>query len=336
MWQKEYPVLSQDSDFVHGNSQLALLEKELISQSAFEQYQSASDLQDLAKLLSDTVYAGKIESCKTIDKLIEDETIRFRDELYSLVPEKKHNILDAFFRKYDYNNLKICLKTILAGRELNSSDLSTAGTMTAVEIIGCFDEERKDPIPFDVDIEEIKNLYKKEREMRSVDALCDKAYYKELVETIGDTGDEFLTDYIRQMIDLKNILIFIRCKNTGLPQSKFLLSGGYISTAVYDIYESEAGYEAVLTISDFQPYREVIAKGIEALRKTDSYAELETSVRNYFLVLISDLQDSFFSMKPFIGYMLAKEHELGLIKKLYIHIKNRIPFGKEKDRLYYA
>jgi vacuolar-type H+-ATPase subunit C/Vma6 len=336
MQQKEYSVFAQDADFVHGGSQLALLEKEMITQAEYELYRNASNLQELAKLLSDTVYAGRFETGKSIDELIEEDTISYRDDLYSLVPAKVHSLLDAFFRKYDYNNLKISLKTKLADREIKPEDLSRAGTMTPEEIIACFDEDRKEPIPFRVDIEGITNLYKREKEMRTVDAICDRAYYSELLDTVYEFGDPFLLDYIHQMIDLKNILIFIRCKNTGLPQEKFLLSGGYIDDEAFALQESETGYESVLTTSDFQKYREILVKGVESLQKTGSYAELETSVRNYLISEIMDLQDNFFSMKPFIGYLLAKEHELGLIKKIYIHIKNNIPFGKEKDRLYYA
>lgn len=336
LYAKDYPVIDDTSKYAFAGARLALMEKELLTQSDFEQFKMCATVQDFAKMLSDTVYAGLLESGDTIDQMIEMETIRFRNELYEIMPEADHWLLDTFFRKYDYNNLKICLKTHLTGREIPVNDLSRAGVMPPEELAEYFSEEKKGWLPFPINYEGIKESYRKEKELRLIDAEVDRAYYRELLGAIRTLGDPSMSDFMAQWIDLKNIMIFTRCKMTGLPMSMFLLEGGYIEDEAYEKFDAEPNIDVAFTSPDFQIYLSVYRKGLESLEKTGSYAELDTAVRNYFINLLTGVQDCFFSIKPFLGYLLAKEHEISLIKKFYIHIHNHIPFGKESDLAYYG
>jgi len=331
---RDYPAITATSKYAFAGARLALLEKELLTQNEYEQIKMCETVTDMAKLLSDTVYQGKFETGMDIGTLVEEEILRFKKELYEIMPEDDYQVLDVFFRKYDYNNLKICLKTYLIGNQINPEELSKVGTITPEELASYFEGERMVWLPFNVDFKQIEDIYKKEKEMRLIDAVVDRAYYNELLNVIENLGDEFFIDYVYQMLDLKNIMIFIRCKTTGLPLDKFLLKCGYISRDAFDKFAEEPNLDVAFTSPYFITYRDVYQKGLETLEKTNSYSELETAVRNYLISLLKEVQDGFFSIRPFIGYLLGKEHEISLIKKAYIHIHNRIEFGKERDLLY--
>ncbi|MCD4782676.1 MAG: V-type ATPase subunit [Candidatus Eremiobacteraeota bacterium] len=331
---KDYPVITATTKYAFAGARLALLEKELITQTEYEQLKVCETVSDMAKLLSDTVYQGKFETGMDIGTLVEEETLRFKKDLYEIMPEDDYGTLDAFFRKYDHNNLKICLKTYLIGNQINPDELSKVGSITPEDLASYFEGERMVWLPFNVDFKRIQDIYKKEKEMRLIDAIVDRAYYSELLNTIKKLGDDFFVDYIYQMLDLKNILIFIRCKTTGLALDRFLLKSGYISRDAFDKFIDEPNIDVAFSSPYFITYRDVYQKGLETLEKTNSYAELETAVRNHLISILKEVQDSFFSIRPFLGYLLGKEHEISLIKKAYIHIHNRIEFGKERDLLY--
>ena len=92
--------------------------------------------------------------------------------------------------------------------------------------------------------------------------------------------------------------------------------------------------DSLVACPDLYLYRKVITDGLTALEKTSSYSDLETSIRNYIISLLGDVRNVIFSIKPFIGYLLAKEHELNLLKKFFIHITNSMEFGTERDLSY--
>ncbi|MFP4498381.1 MAG: hypothetical protein ACLFQV_09250, partial [Vulcanimicrobiota bacterium] len=64
------------------------------------------------------------------------------------------------------------------------------------------------------------------------------------------------------------------------------------------------------------------------------YAVLEAEIRNYFIWNIKQVRDYFFSIKPFVAYLLAKLHEINLIKKIYIEVENGLNFDSGRDIVY--
>ena len=336
MYQKTHPVLTPTTKYAYAGSRLALMERDLVEQSQFDQIKLASNVQELAKMLADTSYAGKFEGEIDITRFIEEELIKLKSEIYEIIPDEDKWFYDLQFKKYDYNNLKICIKASLMDKEIKHEDLSKVGEIPPEELVAYFREERMKWLPFPIDYFFIAELYKKEKEMRLVDAYIDRIYYSELFRASVKLKDDFYYDYLQQQIDLKNLLIFIRCKTTGLPMEKFILPGGYLSSESFEKFSEEPHIEVAFASSEFQNYRDVYQKGLETLEKTGSYMELESSFQNYLISLLTEAQDDFFSIRPFIAYLLAKEHEINLMKKVYIHIHNGIDFGKERDQLYYG
>lgn len=336
MIHKNYPLMDNAEKYAFACARLALLEKTLLTQGQVNQLKMASSLQDLAKMLSDTGYAGLLESHEDISHIIDGEILKFKKELYEIVPADDYWVLDIFFRRYDYNNLKICLKTYLTGRDIPVSELSKTGCLPPEELTEFFQETRLEWIPFPIDFFAIKESYEKDGEIRIVDVIADKAYYDELLSAMKKLNDDFFLDYANKLIDLKNIIIFTRCKLNKLSVKDFLLEGGYMEKDAFLKLAEEPNIDVAFTSPDFRIYKDVFQRGLEVLEKTGAYTVLETDIRNYLMSMLTEVQDCIFSLKPFIGYLLAKEHEINLLKKIYIHIHNHIDFGKEPDLVYYV
>jgi len=333
MYELDFPVLGEPSKYAYANAVLAIMEKKLLNQSQLDQLRVAGSMKEFTRMLSETGYVSYLEEGKEISDILEIEMIRTRDELYEILPDEIHWFFEVFYRKYDYNNLKMLLKSNFLERSFPLDELSRVGTILPVELQELVEGEKFDELPFEVDFDYIENSMSRSRELRLIDAVLDKAYYNELLGAAGKLGDSFFLDFIKQQIDLKNIVIFIRCKRTGLVLERFLLDGGYIDLDVFERYSGE-NMDILTSSSDFYMYRSIIEKGLISLKKSSSYGELETAIRNYFISLLTEVRHYFFTVKPFIGYLLAKEHELNLLKKFYIYISNLLEFESERDLSY--
>jgi vacuolar-type H+-ATPase subunit C/Vma6 len=329
----DLPVLDNPSDFAYAASSLAILEKDLLSQSQFDQLRAADGFKDFLRLLQDTGYASYVEDSQDIKAMVEEEAMKTRQELFNILPPEILPFFDIFFRKYDYNNLKILLKSRYMNVPAPTGELTRLGVIPVEELVNLFEEGSLEDLPFSVDFDELDSMMRRGKDLQIIDSLLDRAYYRELLASAQELGDSFFLDFVRQQADLKNIIIFIRCRKTRVSLPGFLLDGGYIDPDVFEKFSGE-GTEALATSPVFADYRQVISQGIAVLEKTGSYSDLETLVRNYLILLLRESRHYIFTIRPFIGYLLGKEHEQALLKKYYVYVKNHLEFGGERDIAY--
>jgi V/A-type H+/Na+-transporting ATPase subunit C len=330
----ENPIFGKPGKYGFAGPVLSIFEKEMISQGQVEQLKTAANIKELMRMLSDTVYAPYFEKDLGIDELVETEIIKIRESLYELIPEKDHWFFDTYYRRYDYNNLKMALKSYFMGKPVPVSELSEAGNLSPEELAGYINDEKFDDIPLEFDFESLEKEFKSSGELRVIDTVLDKAYYSEYKNAADKLGDEYFLDYLKEEIDLKNILIFIRTNKADLPMEHYLLSGGSIEKIDFCKYAGDSSVDALMSDSVFSDYRGIIRDGLGVIEKTGSFAEIETAIRNHLISLLKEGRDVMFTVKPFIGMLIAKEHEVQLLKKIFIHVSNNIEFGIERDLVY--
>ena len=212
-------------------------------------------------------YGQYLETGLDINQIVEAEIKSTREELYEILPEKIHVFFDVFYRKYDYNNLKMLLKSFFLEREPDPAELSPVGTIPPAELTELFAGAKFEEMNLEFNFEQIDDRMKKTRELRLIDAMIDREYYRELLATARKLGDKFFLDLTRQQIDLKNIIILIRCKKTDLPLETFLLEGGYIDGDVFQTLFGE-NLDTLVSSPDLYLYRKVISEGLSTMEKT--------------------------------------------------------------------
>jgi V/A-type H+-transporting ATPase subunit C len=327
------PLFGGPIRYGFSGSILAILENQLLNQNKIEQLKVAENLKEFMRQLSDTVYGHYFDKNIGINDLVEAETLKTKETLYEILPEDIHWFFDKYYRRYDYNNLKMLIKSYFMEREFPLEDLALEGDIPPVNLLHYFEEENFEELPFEINLEELRQSYKKTGELRIIDAALDRQYYREYLDAVEKLGDPFILDYLRKEIDLKNIVIFIRSFKAGLPMEDYLLDGGKIPVEEFLKHKGE-GTDVLICDVEFHDYKAVIQDGLSVLDKTGSFTQLETSVRNHLIEMLTETKDIIFTVKPFFGYLIAKEHEIQLIRKLYIHISNHIEFGAERDLVY--
>jgi V/A-type H+-transporting ATPase subunit C len=94
--------------------------------------------------------------------------------------------------------------------------------------------------------------------------------------------------------------------------------------------ETVENFAAELTST---PYAELAAEGIREWSEERSFTAFERLSDNYLIDYIKPAKYIVFGVEPLIGYLLAKEHEMKLIRIIMIGKLNDLPPEVIKERL---
>jgi len=141
------------------------------------------------------------------------------------------------------------------------------------------------------------------------------------------TKSDFLKDFIKRFVDLYNIKTFLRMQYQRQPLETLkinLIEGGYILKAAFiNLFAKER----------INFYPEVIKEGIAQIEKDGDFSLLEQEIGDYLINLMRPAKYMFFGPEAILGYCLAKENELGLLRLILLGKINNISPKKIQQRL---
>jgi len=103
--------------YMYAVARLRAMENRFLDASFFSRLIESATLEDALKSLNETVYAQWIAASSEagFDKLIDSELIAACEDLARFVPDKE--LLDIYRMPYDFNNVKVILKSLFKVRE---------------------------------------------------------------------------------------------------------------------------------------------------------------------------------------------------------------------------
>lgn len=134
-----------------------------------------------------------------------------------------------------------------------------------------------------------------------------------------ETENLFLINYVRLLIDILNVITFVRLRQMKKPWtffSKIFLQGGQMAESLF-----VGGYEENYhKLADrFRPYgfAEIIEKGGEKVRETGMYSLLEKLCDNKRIEYIKDAKYISFGIEPAAAYLIAKDSEIKNLRMIF-------------------
>lgn len=238
----------------------------------------------------------------------EEKTYGF---VFSALPEKSE--LELFKYQKDYHNAKAALKAEFLG--IDSEKYLVSGGNFEPKVMADMIRERtfiflstemKDAI------NEAVELFGKGRDPQEIDIILDKACYSEMLKSAESFGNLFLIGYVRLLIDILNVITFVRLRQIGKPWAffkKVFLEGGLIPENLF-IGGYEENYQQLA--DKFVPYGfgEIIEKGAAKVKTTGMYSLLEKLCDNKRIEYIKDAKFVSFGIEPAAAYLVAKESEI--------------------------
>ncbi len=277
------------SDYIFPCVVVRSKEVELLDREEMLKLMDLDSVQDIMNVLAEHGYGdGKeLENPRDFEKILSKNMEETYETVYSTIPDEKE--LNFFKYPNDYHNLKVLLKAEFLKTDA-SNLLIDSGTIPAEQMEEML--RRRDFTQMTVEmrnsVDETIELFAKSRDPQEIDLRLDQACYKDMLTDAEESGNEFLKEYVMQLIDLLNIDSFVRLKEIGKPRTfykRVFLEGGNL-----DENAIEQRSAAIVN--------EVGVSGVE------KYLD------NQKMDFVKDALYVPFGIEPIVGFLQAKETEV--------------------------
>ncbi len=326
-----------EDNYIYAVTRIRALENKLLDKPKIDRMVEAKNPEEVIKVLYETSYAGSISEVNGIEDyevMLSKELENTYDMVKKMAPEPE--LIDILLLKYDIHNLKVLMKSSFLNEE-NDDLLTNVGTIEPVKLKEMIRE--KNFVFLDPEIkrglDEIINSFSIDPDPQIIDIILDRCLYTVMIQIAENSKNSFMTEFVKLQIDLINIRMFIRVKAMGYGRE--FLKKAFIGDGRLD-YEffSESIDEPVDSLKDkllISDYSNVITEGIDSYTKTKSLMRFEKLSDDFLLEYVKKGKYVAFGIEPIVGYIIAKENEVKIIRIIMVGKINNINNELIRERL---
>jgi V/A-type H+-transporting ATPase subunit C len=316
---------------IFANTRAKAKELNLFSEERLLRMMECAELRDAVRILYEANYGGGliVDDEKDFEKVLLEEQRLVTDFVKEVAPE---NIgFECFFLRNDYHNIKTLLKAKYGGITDISQMIMPDGIYSLDTLKTRVDSGKLDFTPYLAEAFETieKRFEVGEGGPRIIDTLIDKAMFHDIVDRLKKDCDEYVRQYFITLIDTTNILSLLRVFDINGQMSFFagyFIEGGSLDISFFTECASDP-YNKLPAALRWTQYQEIAAKIEQGL------PVYETAQDNLLLKIFSANKNDMFSVAPIIGYYLAKQNEIKVIRVVLVCIKNKVPKEEMKKRV---
>lgn len=314
------------------------LENKLLSRDKVERMVEAGSASEVLKVLSETEYAtgvSELDEPHDYEKMLSGEIQRLYEFFQTISPDPE--ITDLFFIKYDFHNLKVLLKARYLGRDEDDILIESGGTLPLDLLKEAIKEEDYSQLP-----DYIRQALKKIDEAMNhrvdplkIAAILDKAMYKHIFDVCKKKKNGFVLEYFTMQADLINIRTFLRVRKIDESfefLKELLLPGSELDEDFFFEIMKEPVEHIVDRLVN-KKYGKVVKQGVEAFLDTGSLSTYERLMDDFLLSFVKASRWNPLGIEPIIGYLLAKENEIRIIRIIMVGKVNNLPSQIIRERL---
>ncbi len=303
-------------------------EKSLLNSSDVEQMLSFKSDNELLKFLIDKGYGEG----KSIDEVISSHTNNVWDYLEKTAPDFR--IFDLFIIQNDAHNLKVVLKSIMAGK-MHDELLVAPYTIEPDLIKEAVSHKKFEKLPEWISeaAAQAYDIIAHKADAKECDAVIDKCVMERMLVLVEGFNSDFIKNYIKTLVFYNNIKIVLRSSRTS-ANAEFLEKAlcdveGFRKASV--IKAALKGYEAL--IEELLKYSEYdCSKAIEQYKNYPT--AFERFVDDKLIVMAKEVcKRSCEGAEPLIGYYLGCEAEKKVIHIISSGIRTNTPEDNIRERL---
>lgn len=324
--------------YEYGVARVRVLETKLLTRERIERMADAPSAEEALKVLSETSYAplvAELVSPYEYDELLSKEMSRVRTFIDEISPDPA--ITDLFFLKYDFHNLKVLLKYRYLGGQDEGLPLVQIGTIPVEILRKCVDDPESGLLPpFMVNaVRRVDQACALKIDPQKIDILLDLAMYDHIFEVCRRKRNGFALGYFQMQVDLLNLRSLLRAKRLGQGfdfLKEMLIPHGSLNVSFYS-RAMEQPYEQLIKEAESTPYGKVMAEGVQDFLRTGTLTAFERLMDDFLLNYVKALRYNPFGIEAIVGYLLAKENEIKLIRIIMVGKINNLPAEKIRERL---
>jgi len=329
--------MANDSKYAYAVARVRVLENRLLDKGQVDRMLEAQGAREALQVLAETNYAsavGELKDVHRFEDLLAGELERVYREVRRFYPEPR--LLEALAAKYDVHNLKVLLKAQGLGREAGGDILyPNVGNIPLAKLEAMFAQEdfRDLPPHLRQAVEEIEAGWSQRPDPQWIDIILDRALYDHLL-ALADTIP-FLKEFFTHQANLVNIKTFIRVKILRQDEDflkKVLLRGGDIHQSFFtDLYHEPL--EVLCDRLALSPYAQVVNEGLAEWQEKGRLTRFEKLADDFLLNFVRSHRHHPFGPQALVGYLLAVENELKLIRIIMVGKLNKLPPEEIRERL---
>ncbi|MGJ4851677.1 V-type ATPase subunit [Bacillota bacterium Meth-B3] len=307
-----------------------VLSKSLLSGAAIGRLLSLDTIEDVARALTELNW-GDVRGARDIEQAAEHHVQAAAALVRDTSPDAAAT--DCFLVRYDALNLKLLVKARALG-QLDGLPLSPNGLIDAQRLRRAVEERRYAELPdeFLDAMERIEGRIAVKMDPLFVDAELDKAAQRFINRRIEDTNDAVIRAYFAERTCMLNLLIALRSHAIGRDGAfarEMLLPGGTLDEdALAQV--ADAPERAAALISG-KPYAGALAATLK--RTPVDLAEVEKAVDDRLAGLLSGHKNETLTIRPLVGYLLAREREAGAVRLIATAKAANVPITTIERRL---
>jgi V/A-type H+-transporting ATPase subunit C len=313
------------------------METRLLDHSKIDRMVEARSAEEALKVLGESEYAeyiADLDSVHNYEKVLTQELRRIYLELRKFIPDP--DLVGLFAYKFDFHNLKVLFKAQKLGEKRDELLVQDVGNLPLAELFRAVNDDDYSNLPprMRQAAEQLSEAFRLEADPQLVDLLLDRAMYAEMVDVAERLGSSFLKEYLIYLIDLLNIKTYLRVKRINRPkeflEQTVLPFGDVDMTKLVQLTEP---LEVLVDRLIWSRYAHVVEDGIQMYQKTDTLTRFEKLADDFLMNHVKKAKVLPFGPEPIIGYLLAKENELKLIRIIMVGKINHLPTEEIKERL---
>jgi len=321
----------RERNFAYAVARIRSLETKLLDASQLERLLNAGSFNDVLAQLGETEYAATLGSLKKTEEFEAaldaefNRIIRLLLDLTGNAPE-----LQVFIHRYDILNLKKILK---AGDQ-KAENLSPLGVWPKEWLLERIETRDLSGFPplIGQAIVAATDALKATGDIQEVDRILDAAWFNYGFEVLRHGISEPLFDWWISFIDLTNLRGFFRLRLIGMTAAeffRFFINGGRLELENFKELWDQPNERVAAWLGN-TPYHRLPG---DACFADLSLTKLEREFDNFLIEKITPAKVISLGIEPLIGYFLAKENEVKILRIILVGKANQMSNSEIKERL---
>ena len=311
-------------------------ERTLLGRSDLMRVVEARSFSQAMTVLAEFGYGdGKeLENPRDFEKVLRHEQKRVRDLVFSILPDRKE--LEFLCYPADYHNVKTLLKA--ESLDISADDLLMDGGSVEKEKMAQLIRDRNFIFlhpTMKYAVNEAIDLFARSRDPQEIDIALDKACYKAMKEEAEALEEPFLLGYVRLLIDILNICIFIRLRQMEKGRNffqKVFLEGGTIDEKVFAASYEEPFAQFADKAAAYG-FREIVAAGGGLVKESGEYILLEKLCDDLRIKYIRGAKYITSGLAPIAAFYIVRESEIRNLRMVFTGRLTGVDEATMKERL---
>lgn len=307
------------ADYIYATACIRAEECKLLTGEKLRAMTESKNIDDICKVLQDAGYGTESDPLTPANyaQVVKNTEAEIFQNVKTL--SKENEIFSIFSFPADYHNIKVLLKAEALGVNRNDILMAT-GTVPAEEMIRAVTERDMTELTENMAaaIEEAAETHARTKDPQVIDFICDRFCYMDICRVAEKAGNEFVSGYVRLLIDTVNLKTFARIRKMGQPWSyleSVFVPGGNVDLQVFTGAYEEDYKQASSRFEAYKIYR-AVSEGGEEIDEKGSFTKLEKLCDDILIEQVREARGITFGIEPLVAFLISRQMEIKCIRIL--------------------